>query len=152
MELIMLECKFFGRNEIALVQTPEATASWKMVLHNDVINAVTEVVKVHDWQILEEQYGLARDGQRMLGVMRINRTSSTEWSRCIGIRHSHDRTLALGLSGGLSVCICSNLMFGVSTILKSRHTSRIELNALELEFFTLENVAEELKIDELKDH
>ena len=135
--------------------TPEATASWKPVPHSDVIDAVTEVVKAHNWQILEEQYGLARDGQRMFGVMRINRTSSTEWSRCIGIRNSHDRTLARGLSAGLSVRVCSNLMFGGSTILKRRHTSRIELNglvleavnSLELEFLTLENVAEELKID-----
>ena len=109
MGLMMSEGKFVGRDEIALVPTPEATASWKPVPHSDVIDAVTEVVKAHNWQILEEQYGLARDGQRMFGVMRINRTSSTEWSRCIGIRNSHDRTLALGLSAGLSVRICSNL-------------------------------------------
>ncbi len=31
-----------------------------------------------------EQYGLARDGQRMFGVIRINKSSSMEWSRCIG--------------------------------------------------------------------
>ena len=155
MGLMMSEGKFVGRDEIALVPTPEATASWKPVPHSDVIDAVTEVVKAHNWQILEEQYGLARDGQRMFGVMRINRTSSTEWSRCIGIRNSHDRTLALGLSAGLSVRVCSNLMFGGSTILKRRHTSRIELNglvleavnSLELEFLTLENVAEEFTND-----
>ena len=82
-----------------------------------------------------------------------------EWSRCIGIRNSHDRTIAVGLSAGISVHVCSNLCFGGSTVLKRRHTSRIELNglvleavnALELEFLTLENVAEELKIDELND-
>ena len=159
MGLMMREGKFVGRDEIALVPTPTATASWKPVPHSDVIDAVTDVVKAHRWTIIEEQYGLARDGQRMFGVMRINRSSSTEWSRCISIRNSHDRTLALGLSAGLSVRVCSNLMFGGSTILKRRHTSRIELNglvleavnALELEFLTLENVAEELKIDELND-
>ncbi len=91
MGLTMCEGKFVGRDEIALVPTPEATASWKPVPHSDVIDAVTEVAKAHDWQILEEQYGLARDGQRMFGVMRINRTSSTEWSRCIGIRNCCDR-------------------------------------------------------------
>lgn len=77
MGLMMSEGKFVGRDEIALVPTPEATASWKPVPHSDVIDAVTEVVQAHNWQILEEQYGLARDGQRMFGVMRINRTSST---------------------------------------------------------------------------
>ena len=160
MGLTMCEGKFVGRDEIALVPTPTATASWKPVPHSEVIDAVTDVVKAHDWQILEEQYGLARDGQRMFGMIRINKSSSMEWSRCIGIRNSHDRTIAVGLSAGISVHVCSNLCFGGSTVLKRRHTSRIELNglvleavnALELEFLTLENVvAEELKIDELND-
>ena len=159
MGLMMSEGKFVGRDEIAMVPTPTATASWKPVPHCEVIDAVTDVVKAHNWQILDEQYGLARDGQRMFGFMRINRTSSTEWSRCIGIRNSHDRTLAVGLAAGLSVICCSNLCLGGSMVLKRRHTSRIELNslvleavnALELEFLTLENVAEELKIDELND-
>lgn len=159
MGLMMSEGKFVGRDEIAMVPTPTATASWKPVPHSEVIDAVTDVVKAHRWTILEEQYGLARDGQRMFGFMRINKTNSTEWSRCIGIRNSHDRTIAVGLAAGLTICCCSNLCFGGSTVLKRRHTSRIELNglvleavnALELEFLTLENVAEELKIDELND-
>ena len=88
MGLTMSEGKFVGRDEIAMVPTPAATASWKPVPHSEVIDAVTDVVKAHDWQILDEQYGLACDGQRMFGVIRINRSSSTEWSRCIGIRNS----------------------------------------------------------------
>ena len=159
MGLTMCEGKFVGRDEIALVPTPEATASWKPVPHSEVIDAVTDVVKAHRWTILDEQYGLARDGQRMFGMIRINKSSSMEWSRCIGIRNSHDRTIAVGLAAGLTVKCCSNLMFGGSTVLKRRHTSRIELNglvleavnALELEFLTLESVAEELKIDERND-
>ena len=153
MGLMMSEGKFVGRDEIALVPTPAATASWKPVPHVEVIDAVTDVVKAHNWQILDEQYGLARDGQRMFGVIRINRTSSAEWSRCIGIRNSHDRTIAVGLAAGLTVRCCSNLMFGGSMVLKRRHTSRIELNGLvleaveelETEFLTLETVAEDLK-------
>ncbi len=159
MGLTMCEGKFVGRDEIAMVPTPIATASWRPVPHSEVIDAVTDVVKTHRWTILEEQYGLARDRQRMFGMIRINKSSSMEWSRCIGIRNSHDRTIAVGLSAGISVHVCSNLCFGGSTVLKRRHTSRIELNglvleavnALELEFLTLENVAEELKIDELND-
>ena len=81
MGLMMCEGKFVGRDEIALVPTPDATASWKPVPHSDVIEAVTEVVYTHNWQILEEQYGLARDGQRMFGVIRINWRSQTKsWS------------------------------------------------------------------------
>ena len=153
MGLTMCEGKFVGRDEIALVPTPTATASWKPVPHSEVIDAVTEVVRAHNWQILDEQYGLARDGQRMFGFMRINKTHSPEWSRCIGIRNSHDQSIAVGLAAGLCVKVCSNLMLGGSMVLKRRHTSRIELNGLvleaveelETEFLTLETVAEDLK-------
>ena len=158
MGLMMCEGKFVGRDEIALVPTPEATASWKPVPHSDVIEAVTEVVYTHNWQILEEQYGLARDGQRMFGVIRINKSSSSEWSRCIGIRNSHDKSFAAGLTAGISVRVCSNMAFGGTTVIKHRHTSRIELcdlvnravETLENEFLILEDVAEELKIKYLE--
>ena len=159
MGLMMSEGKFVGRDEIALVPTPEATASWKPVPHTEVIDAVTDVVRAHNWQILDEQYGLARDGQRMFGFMRINKTSSAEWSRCIGIRNSHDQSIAVGLAAGLCVKVCSNLMLGGSMVLKRRHTSRIELNGLVMEaideldneFLTLETVAEDLKMFYVKD-
>ena len=78
MALMMCEGKYVGRDEIATVPTPEGTDSWHPVPHLDVIDAVTEVVKAHDWQIVDEQYGLAREGQRMFGVMRINKSSSSE--------------------------------------------------------------------------
>ncbi len=157
--MIDSNARYVGRNEIAMVPTPVATASWKPVPHRDVIDAVTDVVKVHNWTILEEQYGLARDGQKMFGVIRINKSPSLEWSRCIGIRNSHDRTLAVGLTAGISVCVCSNLCFGGSMVLKRRHTSRIELDglvteaidALGDEFLTLENVAEDLKLQYVRD-
>ena len=154
---MMCEGKYVSRDEIANVPTPTGTASWHPVAHADVIDAVTEVVKAHDWQILDEQYGLAREGQRMFGVMRINRSSSRDWSRCIGIRNSHDQSLSVGLAAGISVMCCSNLAFGGAMVLKRRHTSRIELadlvveavDELEMEFLNLETVSEDLKLHEV---
>ena len=54
--------------------------------------------------------------------------------------------------------VCSNLAFGGTTVIKRRHTSRIELNELvdvamnelENEFLMLESVCEDLKIIYLK--
>ena len=158
MNLMMSEGKYVGRNEIAVVPTPTGTTSWKPVPHMDVIDAVTEAVKAKNWQILDEQYGLAREGQRMFGVMRINNSSSPEWSRCIGIRNSHDQSLSVGLAAGISVMCCSNLAFGGAMVLKRRHTSRIELgnlvltavDELEMEFLNLETVSEDLKLHEVR--
>ena len=158
MGLTMCEGKYVDRAEIALVPTPTATESWKPVPHMEVIEAVTDVVKAHHWQILEENFGLAREGQKLFGVMRINKSSSSEWSRCIGLRNSHDKSFAVGLSARINVRVCSNLAFGGTTVIKRRHTSRIELTELvdiavtelENEFLMLETVCEDLKVIYLK--
>ncbi|MBR4885579.1 MAG: DUF932 domain-containing protein [Lentisphaeria bacterium] len=146
--------QFVDRSAVALVATPQGTESWHPVPHIDVIDTVTEVVKAHNWTIMEEQYGLARDGQKLFGVIRLNKSSSLEWSRCIGLRNSHDRSFAVGLSAGINVMVCSNLAFGGTAVLKRRHTSRIELaelvnrvvDELEDQFLPLENVCEDLKL------
>ena len=147
------------RETVALVETPQGTESWKPVPHIEVIEAVSEVVKAHNWQITEEQFGLAREGQKLFGVMKINRSSSSDWVRCIGLRNSHDKSFSVGLSAGISVMVCSNMAFGGSTVIKRRHTSRIELtqlvdmavNELENEFLMMEEVCEKMKVLYLKD-
>ena len=153
MGLIMQEGKFVNRDEVARTDTPCSTASWKPVPHIDVIEAVTEVVRAHNWKIEGEKFGLAREGQKMFGVMEIARSSSPEWHRCIGIRNSHDKSFAVGLSAGIVVCVCTNMAFGGTTVIKRRHTSRIDLAqlieravaSLEDDFLTVETVAEDLK-------
>ena len=148
------------RQTVALVDTPIGTESWKPVPHIEVIDAVTEVVKAHKWEITEEQFGLAREGQKLFGVMKmkINKSSSSDWVRCIGLRNSHDKSFSVGLTAGINVMVCSNMAFGGTTIIKRRHTSRIELaqlvdvavNELENEFLILEQVCVDLKIQYLR--
>ncbi|MBE6371430.1 MAG: DUF945 domain-containing protein [Lentisphaerae bacterium] len=146
------------RQAVALVNTPIGTESWKPVPHIEVIDAVTEVVKAHKWEITEEHFGLAREGQKLFGVMKINKSSCLDWTRCIGLRNSHDKSFSVGLTAGISVMVCSNMAFGGTTIIKRRHTSRIELaqlvdvavNELENEFLMLEKVCEDMKIQYLQ--
>ena len=158
MGLCMCEGKFVDRNEVALVETPAGTASWHPVPHIEVIDAVTEVVRAHDWTVTREQYGLAREGQKLFGVMTLNKTSSPEWYRCIGIRNSHDKSFSAGLTAGICVMVCSNMAFGGTTVIKRRHTSGFDLtelvsiamNSLENEFLMTETVCEDLKVQYLK--
>ena len=153
MGLIMAEGKYMSRTEVARTDTPCSTATWRPVPHIDVIEAVTEVIKAHRWEIEGEKFGLASNGRKMFGVMEIARSSSPEWHRCIGIRNSHDKSFAVGLSAGIVVCVCTNMAFGGTTVVKRRHTSGIVLAelidravaSLEDDFLTTESVCEDLK-------
>jgi len=157
--LIMEEGKYVSRDEVGRIDTPSSTDTWRPVPHIDVIEAVTEVIKVHRWDIESERFGLASDGQKMFGVMEITRSSSPQWHRCIGIRNSHDKSLAVGLSAGIVVLVCSNLAFGGTRLINRKHTSRIDLNeliaravaSLEDDFLTTETVCEDLKDTYMKD-
>ena len=157
--LIMEKGKYVSKDEVALISTPRSTATWRPVPHIDVIEAVTEVVKAHNWEIESEMFGLASEGQKMFGVMEITRSSSPEWHRCIGLRNSHDKSLAVGLSAGIVVLVCSNLAFGGTRVINRKHTSRIDLTALinravaslEDDFLTTETRCEDLKDIYLKD-
>ena len=108
--------QFVDRNTVALVETPVGTDSWKPVPHIDVIDAVTEVVKAHKWEITEEQFGLARQGQKLFGVMKINKSSCLDWTRCIGLRNSHDKSFSVGLSAGISVMVSSRTIVSNSSL------------------------------------
>jgi len=159
MGLIMQEGKFVSRDEVARTDTPCSTATWRPVPHLDVIEAVTEVIRAHNWSIEGEKFGLAHEGQKLFGVMEISSSSSPEWHRCIGVRNSHDKSFAVGLSAGIVVCVCTNLAFGGTTVVKRRHTSGINLSemidravaSLEDDFLTTEAVCEDMKDVYLRD-
>ena len=119
--------KFVDRNALALVPTPSPTATWRPVPHIDVVDAVEYAISNRGMTIESERFGLARDQQKMFGVITLAKQSNPEWTRCIGIRNSHDQSFAAGICCGVSVLVCSNLCFGGEFVIKRRHTSGIDL-------------------------
>ena len=122
--------KFVDRSELALVPTPTPTATWRPVPHIDVVDAVENAITNRSMTIESERFGLARDSQKMFGVITLARQNNPEWTRCIGIRNSHDQSFAAGICCGVSVLVCSNLCFGGEFVIKRRHTSGIDLFAM----------------------
>ena len=140
--------KYVDRHELAQVPTPAWTETWHPLPHIEVVETVQSIIQRIGWSIEDEQFGLARDQQKMFGVMTLSGFSGDkEWRRCVGIRNSHDKSLCVGITAGVSVLVCSNLAFGGTTVLQRRHTSGIDLTemvtdaifALQDEFITLEN-------------
>ena len=119
--------KFVDRNTLALVPTPNPTQTWRPVPHIDVVGAVENAIINRGMTIESERFGLARDQQKMFGVITLAKQNNPEWTHCIGIRNSHDQSFAAGICCGVSVLVCSNLCFGGEFVIKRRHTSGIDL-------------------------
>ncbi|MBQ4480491.1 MAG: DUF932 domain-containing protein [Victivallales bacterium] len=122
--------KYVDRDTLALVPTPKPTATWRPVPHIDVVNAVENTISNRGMSIESERFGLARDQQKMFGVLTLTNRSNPEWTRCIGVRNSHDQSFAAGICCGVSVLVCSNLCFGGEFVIKRRHTSGIDLASM----------------------
>jgi hypothetical protein len=142
------------RDVLDCIPTPEATSSWKPVPHALVADLVHNETANRGYEVISEEYGLNPAGTRMFGVLRFHPEGHPEYSRCIGFRNSHDKSIAVGITAGLVVCVCDNMCFGGETTIHRRHTSGIELDELipqafenlAHQFIRLENNVTEMKL------
>ena len=137
MQGLMLHCGsgHVTRDELRLVPTPPPTATWHPVPHYRIAELVTQEATHRGYQIAGEDYGLNPAGTKLFGVLRFNQNGRPDFTRALGFRNSHDKSLALGLTAGLSVFVCDNLCFGGETVLYRRHTTRIEIETLVVKAF-----------------
>jgi len=140
--------------ELETIPTPRATPTWRPVPHSLVADLAVSESQRRGWNIVSEDYGLGSGESKMFGVLRFSPNGRSDFTRALGIRNSHDKSLAVGLTAGLSVMVCSNLAFSGEIVIHRRHTSGIELDGLvgsvfdrlEESFIRLERNADGLKM------
>lgn len=115
------------REQLALVPTPEATATHKPIPHIDVVNALIETLGFRHIGVHSEQYAVSANGMRFFGVLELAATF-TGCRFALGLRNANDKSLALGITVGYRVSVCSNLNFyGDYTPVLKRHTRNFNL-------------------------
>jgi len=142
------------RDELRDISTPLSTPSWKPVPHHEVAELIVNEAENRGFCVVGEEYGLNPAGSKMFGVLRFHPEGHPEFSRALGVRNSHDKSLALGLTVGVNVLVCSNLCFGGETTIHRKHTSGIDLgdliptafDNLEHQYIRLERNVDSLKV------
>ena len=142
------------RDQLAMISTPSPTPTWRPVPHKHVAELAVNESQRRGWDIVSEEYGLGSGDSKMFGVLRFSPNGRSDFTRALGIRNSHDKSLAVGLTAGISVLVCSNLSFGGEEIIHRKHTSKIEIQSLmggifermEESFIRLERNADGLKL------
>ena len=147
------------RSDLMQIPMPMETKSYKPVSHVHIAELIAEEAYRRNFCIASEEYGLSKDGQKMFGVFRFHHEGHPEHTRCLGFRNSYDKSLAVGLTVGLSVLVCDNLCFGGETTINRKHTSGIEIgelipeafNSLAGQFERLEENVDKLKYNYVSD-
>lgn len=129
------------REQLALVETPDATRSFKPVPHIELIETLEHVLNLNQIAIRKEkeQFALRRDGSTLFGVLQLAYQDTPDGMAALGLRTSNNRTMSIQICAGLSVFVCDNMVFrGDLIALNRKHTAglhlRTEINHAVLRF------------------
>ena len=116
--------------DLGLIKTPDQTETYIPVSHQQLVTRIKEAgTKHYNTSPFETKLEVNHRGQQMFGSMTFHDGSQLTGSgmnRSIGFRNSYDKTLPIGVCGGASVFVCSNLMFTGDIIKMRKHTQNVE--------------------------
>jgi len=126
--------KLMGKNHVSeaeVFSVPDVpfTRTFKPFHHRNIISVVKQGVEAVGLDIVEKEYVLAQNGQRMFGVYQLSQgTSELSWS--IGIRNSMNKSMSIGITAGTKVFVCENLCFSGEFLAFRRHTAGLNIDEL----------------------
>jgi len=163
MQNLILHCgaSKVARSDLKDITVPIRTLTYTPVPHVQIAELVAHEAQSRGYAIKSEEYGLSKTGEKMFGVLRFHPEGHPEghpeYTRALGFRNSHDKSMAVGLTAGLSVLVCDNMCFGGETTIHRKHTSGIEIESLihdafdklTYQYFKLEQSVDMLKLEKL---
>lgn len=120
--------ELLGRQDLVLLPTPVATETHKPIPHAMLVQAVVETLGFRKLNVVQDQYAVSPDGMRMFGVLALD-IEENGVRVSIGLRNSHDKSFALGITIGYRVFVCDNLAFhGDFQTVTRKHSKNLVLN------------------------
>jgi len=113
-----------SRNEIGYIPTPDSTNSFCPVPHNVLLDEMYRAFSEHNIQVLQEQFAVAKQGQRLFGVMELE-SDAADYSTVIAVRNAHDHSNSIRLGIGTGVWVCDNMAFSAEFQTRRKHTTHV---------------------------
>lgn len=109
--------------------TPPPSGRWKPIAFVDVVDCLRDAVKDAGFRILQEKHKLSKFtdaaplGAHYFGMFELGGLGDRrDMSTIIGLRQSHDKTLAAAMCAGDAPLVCSNLEFSAEFMLSRKNT------------------------------
>lgn len=127
MKGLVLHCggQLASREEAFAVPLPQETDSYRPLPYESLVTRVEKQLLVEGVAIKDERLALAKNGQRLFGLMELRMPSAPyrDYGCVLGLRNSYDKSCSTGLCIGATVFVCDNLSFrGGSVTFQRRHT------------------------------
>jgi len=114
------------RGRLAQITTPKPTLTWCPLPHARLMDSVEGQLQKRGYRVHDSTCLLSHGGDRFFGTVSISNRENLGYRRMVGLKNSHDKSLAAGLVAGIRVTVCSNgAFFGDEIALSRKHTSRL---------------------------
>ena len=124
--------EYATESEVRAVPEPRHTETWRPHSHGVLIDAINHACEKVGIGVANREYSLARNGQRMFASYELEpfmRGSGRGFQ--LGFRQGLDKSMSVGVCAGLTVLICSNLVFDGEFVEFRKHTSGLDLQELQ---------------------
>ncbi len=99
------------RHNLDYLPEPEARGRFhKPYAFAEYVEDIHEALQRHNIAVMDEQYVIQKDAQRLFGMMVIA-SEARDFQLTLGVRGSHDQSVPRGIALGSNVLVCSNLCF-----------------------------------------
>jgi hypothetical protein len=113
-----------SRDDLAYTDTPAATPTFCPVPHAKLLTQMYNTFADHNINILQEQFAVSKQGQRMFGVIELE-SEAADYSTIIAVRNAHDHSESIKLGLGTGVFVCDNLAFSAEFMMRRKHTAHV---------------------------
>ncbi len=111
--------------EVRRAATPEPTKTHYPIAHSVYVDHVRDTLRDAGFQISREIHALygsqEQPGSRYFGLLELEGPHD-DYTWALGLRNSHDQSIAAKLSAGTRVFVCDNLSFSGEINLSRKHT------------------------------
>lgn len=115
--------KAVSREELSLVSCPSPQGRWRPVPYATVLEYAERALSAAGYRIAKSALALSRHGGQFFGTLTLDCPLGSGADLAVGIRSSHDQSLALGWCCGQRVFVCDNLAFSAAKVISRKHTS-----------------------------
>lgn len=158
---------------LSKVETPKPTKSHTPIAHHELVDMTRKAIGDAGLEIINEEHGLSHGSQRYFGGFALTgqpvmadgviqrECNSKDRQLVLGLRNSHDKSLAAGIAVGNQMLVCDNLCFSSDVTLARKHTTYImndlynritsAISQVTSHWTAMENRIEKYKNTEVKD-
>ena len=114
------------RTELADIEAPPATATWKPIPHATLVSAIHEELTHRNIAVVKEDYAVQRKNSMLFGVMVLNYLQTDEFAAALAFRHANDMSEAVKMYAGVKVFNCDNMTYGsliFRAVCENQHTT-----------------------------